>query len=550
MRILSININHDASACSLNNGHLEFFCKEERLSKKKRDHSVYNCLDLYKKCDFGKIDKIVFSSPSQGTLSENIIEEQYRKQITTLFDVAAENFLIIPHHLSHAYLAYINSQFDKSLVFVIDRNGSIFMHNNEPLARESETVFIFDINNGYKTVHKNFWTVNIKYSKEEIRNIMRNKFQDVSISAENPYSIVKVYEAATTLIGENPLENGKTMGLSSYGEDINYEPLFLNGYPIDNHFDQVHVKNVESLVCFNGLNDLSTQFDENNYQFFANKAKHVQVETQNAALNLIKKYVELTGIKNVCIVGGYALNIVANNFYIKNLPNVNFYFEPNADDTGVSIGAAMAAHRKINNEWAAPLKDNFYHYYNSDDPLQTGTQSSIEEICDLLIEQKCVAIFDGSPEAGPRALGHRSILFDPRNPDAKKIINKIKKREWYRPFAGVMLESHFNEYFETLGLQSSPYMTINFSSKEIAKMTVPGIIHVDGSCRIQTVDSGFLYDLLQMFYEKTGCPILLNTSFNLAGQPLVQTKTDALNVLENSELDAIFFVEDSLIVTK
>jgi carbamoyltransferase len=163
----------------------------------------------------------------------------------------------------------------------------------------------------------------------------------------------------------------------------------------------------------------------------------------------------------------------------------------------------------------------------------------------LLIDQKSVAIFDGAPEAGPRALGHRSILFDPRNKNAKDIVNKIKKREWYRPFAGIILESQFNEYFDTCGLKESKFMTINFEAKSGVRDYVPGIIHVDNTCRIQTVSSGFLFNLLTLFYNKTGCPMLLNTSFNLAGEALVQTKKDALDTLNNCSLDAVYFVDDN-----
>ena len=232
------------------------------------------------------------------------------------------------------------------------------------------------------------------------------------------------------------------------------------------------------------------------------------------------------------------------------MPEVNFYFEPTADDTGTSIGGAMLAHKQITGEYPKPLEDNFYHYYDDNEALATGVDSNIEEICDLLMKQKSVAIFEGSPEAGPRALGHRSILFDPRNINAKEIVNKIKKREWFRPFAGTILESEFSNYFHTYSLKESPYMTINFEAKEITKTLVPGIVHVDDTCRIQTVNKGFLYELLYLFYRKTGCPMLLNTSFNLAGLPLVQTKQDAIEVFDNSVLDCVYFVDDKKIIKK
>ena len=179
-----------------------------------------------------------------------------------------------------------------------------------------------------------------------------------------------------------------------------------------------------------------------------------------------------------------------------------------------------------------------------------GQKSNLQKVAKLLAEGKSVALFEGNPEAGPRALGHRSILFDPRNPDTKEIVNRIKKREWYRPFAGVILKEEFENYFETLGIINSPYMTINFDAKEHTKKLVPGIIHVDGTCRVQTVSDGTLYELLKLFYKKTKCPMILNTSFNLAGEALVQTKADAIRTFENSELDAIYFVDDEKLILK
>ena len=166
----------------------------------------------------------------------------------------------------------------------------------------------------------------------------------------------------------------------------------------------------------------------------------------------------------------------------------------------------------------------------------------------LLNKQKSVAIFEGSAEAGPRALGHRSILFDARNKNCKDLVNKIKNREWYRPFAGVILKEHFKKYFDTLGLSESKDMTINFECNKETLKLVPGIVHVDGTCRIQTVEDGFLYDLLTEFNKLTKCPMLLNTSLNLAGEPLVNTKEEACELLNNSKLDAIYFVEDSKIL--
>jgi len=346
------------------------------------------------------------------------------------------------------------------------------------------------------------------------------------------------------------------MGLSSYCETHNHEKLFYKGF-VDSKFFMKDLSTVDSKyanlgTCFFGEHEKITQeVNETNFYYYASKAKQVQLNTQEAVCNLIKTYTHKTKIKKVCIVGGYGLNVVANSFYIKNFPNLEFYFEPCADDTGISLGGALLKHHELTNTIPKGIDNNFYHYFDNKEHLKyNGKKSDVDEICDLIINQKSVAIFEGAPEAGPRALGHRSILFDPRNQKAKNIVNRIKKREWYRPFAGIILKEKFDEYFETMDLSESKFMTVNFNAKYNTKNLAPGIIHVDNSCRIQTVSEGFLYEVLSSFYKKTGCPMLLNTSFNLAGEALVQTKQDAVDAYNRSALDALFFVDTMTILKK
>jgi len=160
-----------------------------------------------------------------------------------------------------------------------------------------------------------------------------------------------------------------------------------------------------------------------------------------------------------------------------------------------------------------------------------------------IIDGKIVAIFQGQSEWGPRALGNRSILFDPRNPDAKDIVNKVKRREWYRPFAGTIMLEYANDYFEMATIKESPWMSYAIPAKQRAKELVPGIIHADGTCRIQTVtreQNKHFYDLIEEFYKQTGIPILFNTSFNLAGEPLVETLEDAENTVSRSDINYLY----------
>lgn len=169
------------------------------------------------------------------------------------------------------------------------------------------------------------------------------------------------------------------------------------------------------------------------------------------------------------------------------------------------------------------------------------------EALEIILKQEILAIFQGASEMGPRALGNRSLLFDPRNKDGKTIVNKVKKREWYRPFAGTVLLEHATEWFEMGTIKESPYMSFAIPVKENKKELIPSITHVDGTCRIQTVtekQNKNFYNLIKSFYEKTQVPILFNTSFNLAGEPLVETKEDALSIMARSDLNYLYIPKE------
>ena len=172
----------------------------------------------------------------------------------------------------------------------------------------------------------------------------------------------------------------------------------------------------------------------------------------------------------------------------------------------------------------------------------------VNEVCRLIDEEKqIIAIFQGESEWGPRALGNRSILFDPRNPNAKNIVNIIKKREFYRPFAGSILEEYAHDWFEMGTLDSSPYMSFAIQAKEIAYREIPALVHSDGTCRIQTVNqeqNPNYYNLIRVWHERTGCPIIFNTSFNLHGDPIVETIEDAIHSCNNCDINYLYVPED------
>jgi carbamoyltransferase len=457
------------------------------------------------------------------------------------------------HHLTHASLAFYNSGFKDAAVVVVDRNGSI-MGNS---CRESESIFMASYPANFEQVYKSFWIYDNTAHQESLNFKKENPSCEVDV--RSMYGVVKVYETATALIRQHVLENGKVMGLSAYGnKEIKFDSLFVKGnIPNDYYFGHEEIslygENISNRMATNQeLQPISTNYiTTENFQIYADYCWQVQKQTQDAVCHLIQKAIDKTGSKNICITGGYGLNVVANHYYITQFPDINFFFEPLADDSGNSIGGAMFIHRLLTGDTSInPISTTFFSGKLHSLENINGDSVQNKEVANLLADGKSVAVYRGLSEAGPRALGNRSILFDPRNKDAKDIVNKIKKREWYRPFAAMVLEEDADIYFDMGKIKSSPYMTISFPSREYAINNIPGVIHVDNTCRIQTVSNkdGYLYDLLKEFKNITGHGVLLNTSFNLAGEPLVETPEDAIRTLNNSSLDYIWFEEKGILV--
>ena len=180
--------------------------------------------------------------------------------------------------------------------------------------------------------------------------------------------------------------------------------------------------------------------------------------------------------------------------------------------------------------------------------LMTEIHRDVDTVVELLTDHKeIVGIFQGNSEWGPRALGNRSILFDPRNPQAKRIVNEVKQREDYRPFACTVLKEHAHEYFEMLQLEESPYMSFAVQCKKKAMEDIPTLVHADNTCRMQTVteeQNKNYYDLIKAFGDKTGVPILFNTSFNLGGEAIVETVYDAIDTCNRCMINHLYIPED------
>ena len=526
MLILSIHLGHDSSICVLNNGNLEQYFLVERYTRKKHDDNQSTILVLLNDICSKLTETLDVVSISNFNTKDAIILEIFEE--CKKYNSNINLILQQDHHLNHASLAFYNSGFDKSLVVVVDGAGSTIKDN----LVEVESVFLFE--------------------QEKNTLIYKNIIEDSNpfdlFWEDSTFGIGKLYDIAAILIGNTPDDCGKAMGLSSYGSQ---NQLFKNLFLEKNIFNIDFFKNSpQEIKQF--LKTSIGKIDSENYKLHADFCYEVQHQTQKVVGDLIEDSITKTGIRKVCISGGYGMNIVANYYYLQRFPEVTFYFEPLCNDNGVSIGAAMNSYIELTNKTPNQIQTTFLHGFYHDVTSYKGTTTSIKGIANLLNQNKSVAVYVGLAESGQRALGNRSILFNPLNSNAKDIVNNIKKREWYRPFACVVLEEDAHIYFDMGRIKSSPYMTICFPLRKNYGKIIPGITHVDNTCRIQTVSEkdGYLYKLLQEFKELSGNGILLNTSFNLAGEPLVETPTDAVKTLNNSSLDYLWFEETQQLLNR
>lgn len=547
---------HDSAVCVVRDGEIVAYYKEERLVRKKHAKAPLTALQRVLD-EFDHFDAVAYCPVED----EKDFEAVLMTHLNKYFDMSKIPFINLSqeHHLQHASMAFYNSGFDEAAIIVIDRMGSIFGRAKDekgreagPASRECESIFTAKYPAEIRAVYKNHWVMDA--AVDEMADMVLEKVPNLEIDAGSRFGVVTVYEAATTAIGQDALENGKAMGLAAYGDKrVKYPKFFIDGthIPIDYYFKNLWVSSNHYQVRYKDFKPYPDEFTETNYQEFANLAYQVQKQTQEAVGTLIEKAVRDTGLKNIVLVGGYAMNVVANAYFLRKFPHLNFYFEPVADDSGTAIGGAMFAYRiQSQDPKKFPQKNTFFHGKPQDLSEVGGAITTVSNIAKMLADDKAVAVYEGLAEAGQRALGHRSILFNPLNKDAKALVNRIKNREWYRPFGAMVLEEDASQYFDMSIQEKSPYMTVAFDAKKGVAEMMPGIIHADNTCRIQTVgkDNPTIYALLQEMKKLTGHGVLLNTSFNLAGEPLVETVKDAMRVLENSPLDGVWFPEVDKIV--
>jgi carbamoyltransferase len=478
MSILGISAGfHDAAATVINRrGEILFAGHSERYSKLKNDPDIH--IDLIAELGQYDIDHVAYyETPwkkqlrqlysSQGIEWNKLTTKRIlNKQLQGFFSqvpVSTHN-----HHLSHAAAGFQTSVFDRATVVVIDAIG------------EWDTISIWGAE--YVDGHA-------KYTR-----LWRQRY---------PHSIGLFYSAMTKQVGLKPNEDEYIlMGMAAYGSK--QSSTIMKMQLVENEWDLTFKENLHTGASW----DYGQHFDD------VDVASSAQSLCENLIYNVMRRARDFAWSSNLVYMGGVALNCLANR-------NLGEYFEniwimPNPGDAGSSLGAAALAYGQ---------RVHLPHAYLGH---SIGGDYPVNALLDHLLTDKIVGVASGRAEFGPRALGNRSLLADPRGMDIKDRVNEIKRRQKFRPFAPVILAEHAELYFDMpRGFSDSPYMQSIGHCRD--PNTFPAIVHHDGTSRVQTVpDNGSgIRQLLEKWYVMTGCPMLLNTSLNIRGEPMVNDRIDA-----------------------
>jgi len=566
--ILGINAyDHDVSTCLLRNGEVAVAISKERLTRYKHDTGFYSeVVDYCLNAAGITLDDVSLIVRNSYVMPVNRIEKRLAYRDTPsylnpreraiaakhpLFQSESSRVVDISHHLAHAYSAFAVSPFDEGAIMVVDGVGSYRADVMEPippendaypLARESESY--------YRFAGANIETLK-KVWMEPVPGFLSDEFFMMP-------SLGAIYSRVSRYVFANWNKCGEVMGLAAYGRPNQVAVLarLENGrlevpeWTSDLNQPWLGGDNAtwERSPAREGWQDLSWQ---------------IQDDTERVLLERARWLYEATGAKNLCIAGGVGLNCVANGRIVREGPFENVWIQPATGDDGIAIGCAYYGHLALRQQPRGYVMRHAYlgRRYDREDekkalsswpvPLVTRHER-IADIAAATAEQlaagKIVGWFQGGSEFGPRALGNRSILADPRNPAMKDLLNaRVKHRQSFRPFAPAVLAERSHEIFEDK--VDSPFMLLSMNVRPEWQERVPAIVHVDGSARVQTVDretNPAFHALLEAFAERTGVPVLLNTSFNVRGEPIVETPTDAMKCFLATEID-VLVIHDLLI---
>jgi carbamoyltransferase len=550
--ILGINsYDHDVSACLLRDGAIAYAIAKERITREKHAMGFHKPAADYvlaaEGITFDDIDLVVRNC---YILPCEEMEKKVLTQDTGVYLPEADRPLAakdpvflnksgkvvtISHHVAHAYSAFAACPFDEGAVMIVDGVGSYRADamdagddpeskNVDPLARESESYYTF--RGSELRVLKKIWM-------PPVRGFLSDEFFNMP-------GLGAVYSRASTYVFGDWNKCGELMGLAPYGRpnavapfmELKGSDLTVPDFPVT--FDKPFIED--------GFQKWETSPAMKHWEDIAWR---MQDDTEKVLLARARWLREKTGAKNLVMAGGVALNCVANGKLAREAGFENVWIQPAAGDDGIAIGCAFYGHLAIRKK---PRSYKITHAYfgreYSDDEVKRATGTALvrmatkqvksDNICrdtaKVLAEGNVIGWFQGGSEFGPRALGHRSIIADPRKAEMKDILNsRVKHRQPFRPFAPIVLAERSNEIFE--GEQDSPYMLMAKNVYPAWRDKIPAVVHVDGTARVQTVteqSSPRLYRLLKEFDALTGVPVLVNTSFNVKGEPIVETPKDAM----------------------
>jgi|TARA_R110000782_G_scaffold118028_2_gene208448 carbamoyltransferase len=563
MYILGINAYHgDSSACILKNGEVIAASEEERFRRIKHwagfpSEAIKFCLGEAN-IDITQVDYITISRDPSANIHKKILHAaknlvsvkalkdrlantkkvgSVKAELSKVFNIPEDQIKAeiknIEHHRSHLASTFFASPFDEAAILSIDGFGdftSTMIASGKGNKIEVLDTVIYPHSAGI------FYTSLTQYLG------FPHYGDEYKVMGLAPYGEPKYVDELKKIIlfKENGLFelNTKYFKHAKEGVAMSWE----NGDP---HIDSIFSEELEKLL------GPARKNGEELIQKHKDIATSVQRVTEELIFHILNHLQKRTGLKNICIAGGVAQNSVANGKILEKTTFENVYIPSAGHDAGTALGSALWLYNHIlendrlpaiynaytgakstNEEVEACLKaDNIeYTKYNDEELL--------EIVSNALVDGKVIGWFQGRAEFGPRALGHRSIIVDPRRTDAKELLNaKIKRRESFRPFAPSILEEYVSEYFEKT--DKVPFMEKVYPIKKEKHAEIPAVTHVDGTGRLQTVEKGDrYYDLIERFRQKTGTPILLNTSFN-ENEPIVNTPKEALDCYLRTEMDML-----------
>ena len=544
MRIaLGIHIGHDRGACIIKEGRVIAAISQERLDRIKHSQSLdipFESIDtLLKYCNL-KITDISCIGLSAVAIEDQKIYNLYKNIFFNHYQCDYIPFFLVHHHDAHAYSTYYSSGFDNSLIFVFDGGGDFVQS-----LQESETIY-YAYQGDITCIDKRLQNMAIRHMKDSINHV----YPFMPLYVQNlEMSLARKYSQITHLLGFGFGQEGKTMGLASYGTPlIDYTDLEYQ----DIHFS---LKYADLLKELNILQQKSGKvFRDYIFEEKENIASTVQSYIEGAVISLIKNYTTKYSVKKICLAGGLFLNCLTNHKIIEHCELDDIFILPSSGDDGQALGSAYYAYVKMFGT-KTPFEIDLPYVGLSYNDVDIETQiieknlqynkyddnSLVQIVADFVGKNKIIALHRGRTELGPRALCHRSIIANPTCKEMKDILNnRVKHREPFRPFAPTVTEEEQYTYFDLK--HSSEYMLLATTVKEEYREALAAITHIDNTARIQSISKhkdSFLHSLLLEVKKITGYPIILNTSFNVAGEPIVETPLDALNTFLATDIDIL-----------